>query len=91
MQQNLAFRVSDEARLKPVYSATETSKKSETWLVASLDMIFKKKKNKKGADQSASLLFANPEDRFSSVKAHILLYVFMSMHLEFVLLSVISL
>ena len=37
------FRVSDKARLKPVSSVTETSKKIENSLVASLDMILSKK------------------------------------------------
>ena len=33
----------DKARLKPVSSATETSQKIETLLVANLDMIISKK------------------------------------------------
>ena len=36
------FGVSDKARFKPVSSATETSKKIEIYLVASLDMILSK-------------------------------------------------
>ena len=36
------FRVSDKARLTPVSTATETSKKIEILLVAGLDMIFSK-------------------------------------------------
>ena len=38
------FRVSDKARLKPVSSATETSKKIEILFVASLDMIISNKR-----------------------------------------------
>ena len=40
---NPVFEVSDKARLKPVSSATETSKKIENMLVASLDMILSNK------------------------------------------------
>ena len=47
------FRVSDKARLKPVSSATETSYKIESSLVATLDMILSKKQITKGADQTA--------------------------------------
>ena len=45
--------VSDKARLKPVPSATESSKKIGISLLASLDMILSKKANNKGADQTA--------------------------------------
>ena len=71
------FGVSDKVRLKPVSSATENSKKIEISLVASLDMILSKQRITKAlislrgsTGWSAPLLFANPEDRFSSVKAH---------------------
>ena len=42
------FGVSDKARLKPVSSATQTSKKIEILPVASLDMILSKKQITKG-------------------------------------------
>ena len=45
-------RVSDKVRLKPVSSATETSKNIDILLVASLDMILSSKEITK--------LFANP-------------------------------
>ena len=73
------FKVSEKARLKPISSATETiaSKKIEMSLVASLDMIFSKKRITKAlislrgyAGWSAYMVFANPEDRFSRVEAH---------------------
>ena len=41
--------VSDKARLKPVFSATETSKKIEILLVRSMDMILSNKQKNKGA------------------------------------------
>ena len=68
------FGVSNKARPKSVSSATETSKKIEISPVASLVMIFSKKRITKAlisfcgcAGLSAPLLFANPEDRFSCV------------------------
>ena len=76
------FRVSDKARLKPVSSATGTSFKIENCLVASLDMILSNKRITKVlirlrgfAGWSAPLLFANPEDRFSRVEAHIVFFL----------------
>ena len=65
------FGVSYKARLKPVSSATETSSKIAI-LIACSKFIFKtfQKANNKGADQSAPLLYANPEDRFSHFEAH---------------------
>ena len=60
------FGVSEKARLKPVFSATETSKKIEISLVASLAMVLSKKRIKKAlislrgrTGWSAPLLFAN--------------------------------
>ena len=49
------FGASDKAKLKSVYSATETRQKIEISPVASLDMILSKKANNKGADQSARM------------------------------------
>ena len=63
----LVFRASDKANFKPVYSATETSKKIEISLIASLDMILSNKRVIKAlirllgcAGWSAPVLFANP-------------------------------
>ena len=51
--------VSNKARLKPVFSAAETSLKNEILFVASLDMIISKKRITKGpsvcADAQAGL------------------------------------
>ena len=47
---NSVFWVSDKARLKPVSSATETSKKTEISLVEAFQ-----KANSKGADQSGRM------------------------------------
>ena len=72
------FGVSGKARLKPVSSATETIKKIEISLVASLDMLPSEKPITKAlirlrgcAGWSASLLFAYTEDKFSRVEAQI--------------------
>ena len=72
------FGVSNKVRHKPVSSATETSYKIEILLVASLDMILSNKRKTKALIRlcgcivwSVPLLFPNPEDRFSQVKAHI--------------------
>ena len=61
------FRVSRKARFKPACSATETSKKIEISLVASLDMILSKRRITKVLIRlhkcpgwSAPLLFKNP-------------------------------
>ena len=74
------FGVSDKARLKPVSSATETSYKTEISLVASLNMVLSKTQITKVlirlrgcAGWSAPVLFANPQNRFSRVEAHIIL------------------
>ena len=77
---NEIFGVSDKESFKPVSSATETSLKIEISPVASLHiMILSKKRITKAlirlcrcAGWSAPLLFANTEDRFSHVVAHIL-------------------
>ena len=45
----------DNARLKPVSSATKTSQKIEISLETTLDIILSKKANNKGADQSARM------------------------------------
>ena len=75
------FRVSNKARLKLATSATETRWKTENLLVSSLDMILSKKRITKAlirlrecAGWSAPLLFANTEDRFSHVEAHIFVH-----------------
>ena len=75
------FGVSEKARLKPVSSATETRKKIEISLVASLDIVLYKTRITKAlirlrgcAGWSAPVLFANPEDRFSRGEAHVLDY-----------------
>ena len=61
------FRVSDNARFKPVSSATETSWKIKISHVAALHMILSKKRISKAlirlggcAGWSAPVLFANP-------------------------------
>ena len=71
------FGVSDKGRLKPVSSATETSYKIGILLVASLDMILSNTRITKAlirlrgcAGLSVPLLFANFEDRFSHIEAH---------------------
>ena len=63
--------VSDKARLKPVFSATETSKYIEISLVASLDMTLSKHRITKAqislrgySGWSVSLLFTNTEEWF---------------------------
>ena len=73
------FGVSDKASFKPVSSATVTSQNIEISLVASLDMILSHKRITKVLIRlrgrigwSAPVLFANPEDRFSRVKAHMM-------------------
>ena len=68
-----------EARSYPAQPAQlhqHTSYKIETSLLASVDMIFSNKRKtkalislRKRAGWSAPLLFAKPEDRFSSVNA----------------------
>ena len=70
--------VSDKVKFKPVFSAAETSEKIEISPVSSLDMILSNKRITKAltslracASWSVPLLFANPEDRFSCVEAHI--------------------
>ena len=57
-------------RLKPVSTATE---ELENWNFASSKFRYGtfQKANSIGSDQSAPLLFANPEDMFSRVEAHI--------------------
>ena len=74
---NPVFGVSDKVRFKPACSATETSFKIEISLVSSLDMILSNKRITKAlirlrrcAGWSAPVLFVNPQDRFSSVNAH---------------------
>ena len=74
------FVVSDKASFKPVSLATETSWKIKISSVTSLHMILYNKQIKKAmisllgcAGWSALLLFANTEDRFSPVEAHIVL------------------
>ena len=74
------FGIVDKVRLKPVFAATETSKKIEFSLEVSNDIILSNQRITKVlirlrgcAGWSAPLLFANPEDRFSRVKAHIVL------------------
>ena len=69
------FGVSDEVILKPVCSATETSKKIEISLVGSLDIILSKKRIAKAliklrgyAGWSAHLMFANPRRLVSRPK-----------------------
>ena len=71
--------VSHQVMLKPVSSATETSY-VENLLEESLDMVCSKMRITKAlislrgcAGWSAPLLFANSEDRFSHVEAHIAL------------------
>ena len=71
--------VSDKVRFNVACSATKTSLTIETVLLTSLDMILSNKQITKAqirlrgcAGWSAALLFANPKDRFSHVKAHIL-------------------
>ena len=60
------FGVSDKVSFKPAYSATETSKKNEISLVASLDMVLSKTRITKAirlrrcAGWSAPVLFLNP-------------------------------
>ena len=73
------FGVSKNLILKSACSATETNLKIEMLLVGSFDRILSKKQITKalislqeGAGWSAPLSFANPEDRFSSVKAHMI-------------------
>ena len=68
---NPVFGVSDKSRLKPVSSATETSKKNEISIVASFDMIFSKPRITKAlismrrcTGRSVPVLFANPETGF---------------------------
>ena len=72
------FRVSDSARLKPVPSATETSKKIENLLVVSLNMILSKMRITRElirlrgcAVWSAPCCSQTPEDKFSHVEAQI--------------------
>ena len=66
------FRVSDKMRFKPACSATETSQKIEISLVTYPDMIFSKRRIKKGqsdcvvAQAGLRLCFSQtPEYRFS--------------------------
>ena len=47
--------VSDKARLKPVFSATETSKKIEIFLVRSMDMILSNKQKKQRCPKTGFL------------------------------------
>ena len=73
------FGVSHKVRFKHACSATKTSKKIEILPITSLDMILSNYKRitnaliklYRCAGWSASLLFANPEDRFSCVEANI--------------------
>ena len=65
-------------RIKPVSSATETISKIRNVLELSLGIILSKKQITKAltrlrgcAGWSTPLLFANPEDRFSRVEAHL--------------------
>ena len=74
--QNLSS-VTDKVRFKPVCSEKETNEKMKISLIASLDMILSIKRITKAlirlhgcAGWSVHLLFANPEDRSSHVKAH---------------------
>ena len=69
----------DKVRFKLACSTTETSCKIESSLVASLYMVLSNKRITKVlirlrrcAGWSAPLLFANTEDRFSHVDAHIM-------------------
>ena len=77
------FRVSDKVRFKPACSGTGSSYKIEILLVATLDIIlFNKRKTKalislpRWAGWSAPLLLANPENRFSCIKAHLYQLIF---------------
>ena len=72
------FGVFDKAKIKPVTPATETSKKIEFSLIASLDIELSKKQITKAlislrgcAGWSASCCSQTPEDRFSRVEAHL--------------------
>ena len=72
------FRVFAKVRIKSACSAIGTSYKIEISFVASLDMMLANKRITKalirlceGAGWSATLLFANPEVRFSHIEAHI--------------------
>ena len=71
--------VFDKVRFNAACSATETSLKIEILLLASLDIILSNKQITKALIRlrrcpgwSAPFSFANPKDRFSHVKAHIL-------------------
>ena len=73
------FGVFDKSRIKPVSSAKDTSYKIEILHVASIYMILSKKRIltkglislRECAGWSGHLLFANAEDKFSHVKAHL--------------------
>ena len=56
------FGVSDKVRLKPVFSATETSLKIEISFIASLDMILSNKRITKAGIRSlvCTLVFHKP-------------------------------
>ena len=86
------FGVSDKVRFKPASWTTETSKKIENALEASLDMMVSNTRITKALIRlcgctvwSAPVLFANPEDRFSHVEAQMIClnYMWMSSDIHF--------
>ena len=81
-RQNLSWEFSDKASFKPVSSATMTSQKIEISSVASLHILLSKKRITMALIRlcgctgwSVPVVLANPEDRFSRVKAHIYLTI----------------
>ena len=76
---NSVFGVFDKVRYKPDCSATDMNEKFEISLVESLDTILSNKRITKALIRlrgcegwPAPWLFANPEDRYSHVEAHII-------------------
>ena len=77
------FGVPDKASFKTVSTATETNKKIEIWLVASLHMILLDKRITKALISLRLCCLQTPEDRFSRVEAHILVLKPQGMVMDF--------
>ena len=77
----MSLGVSCQVGIKPACSAAENGSKIEISLISNLDMIVSKEfitkqliSLRRCVGRSVPLLFANPEDRFSRVEAHMILY-----------------
>ena len=78
------FGVSDQLRLKPAFSADETSEGLEISAIASRNIILSRRE-KQRCDQTAPLLFAYGKRRFCHDMAHIMLKLIFAYFRDFLI------